>query len=364
MKPVFWNVIPALKIKGTIWEKIDDTKVKLDLDTLDDKFSQVKKQPKVVEASASKKSKPTFILPDRTRMINIVLNKLRFQPLDIVDWLEAYNKEKLSQETCTLLLPLMPSEAEISEVAKYNGNPTDLATADQFVLIMAGLIGYKERVQSLIFSYHYKEDFDLVCEEVQHFTEFFKFLKEDNLVRKWLEIILAFGNYINGGSFKGGAYGFRLDILGKLDELKSKDNKTNFADYLVKFVSEKNKGLLQIIEKLEILDSLHYSSIQESAKAFATEFKSVEMLKKVISENKDQLQEEDGSEKFLRFFPDAEAKVKKISEMSAKIDEDFEAIKKFYGEDGKFTIDNLIDILEKFRRQLRAAAEKAQEKKK
>lgn len=365
MKSVFWTVIPAMKIKGTIWEKIDDTKVKLNLDTLDDKFSQVKKQPKAVETTSNKVSKPTFISPERTRMINIVLNKLRFQPLDIVDWLEQYNLDKLSLDNCTLLLPLMPSDSEISEVAKYNGNPTDLATADQFVLIMAGLIGYKERVQALIFCYHYKDDFDLVQEEVNNFNEFFKFIKEDKTFRKWLEVILAFGNYINGGSFKGGAYGYKLDILGKLDDLKSKDNKTTFSDYLVKFAEEKMKSenLMEILKKLEILDKLHYSSIQESSKAFTTEFKAVELLKKVITENKDQLQPEDGSENFLKFYPDAETKVKKINEMSTKIDEDFIKIQKMFAEDSKFTIDNFIEILEKFRKSLKGAYDKYIEKK-
>jgi hypothetical protein len=53
------------------------------------------------------------------------------------------------------------------------------------------------------------QDVDAVlaaCDEVKKSTKF----------KKVLEVVLALGNYLNGGSFRGAAYGFKLDALNKL----------------------------------------------------------------------------------------------------------------------------------------------------
>ena len=39
-----------------------------------------------------------------------------------------------------------------------------------------------------------------------------------------IEIILALGNYLNGESVRGGAWGFRIEFLTKLTNTKSVDN--------------------------------------------------------------------------------------------------------------------------------------------
>jgi hypothetical protein len=41
-------------------------------------------------------------------------------------------------------------------------------------------------------------------------------------VQKVLGLILAFGNYMNGGTNRGQADGFGLEILSKLKDVKSK----------------------------------------------------------------------------------------------------------------------------------------------
>jgi hypothetical protein len=54
-----------------------------------------------------------------------------------------------------------------------------------------------------------EQDVDAVlaaCDEVKKSTKF----------KKVLEVVLALGNYLNGGSFRGAAYGFKLDALNKL----------------------------------------------------------------------------------------------------------------------------------------------------
>lgn len=59
-------------------------------------------------------------------------------------------------------------------------------------------------------------------------------LKTSKEVTIILGLVLAFGNYMNGGNVsRGQADGFELDILPKLKDVKCKNNSSNLLHYLV-----------------------------------------------------------------------------------------------------------------------------------
>jgi hypothetical protein len=80
------------------------------------------------------------------------------------------------------------------------------------------------------------------CEEVQKSKKF----------RGVLEVVLAVGNYINGGTHRGAAYGFKLDALTKLQDTKSTDNKTNLLQYLATLIAQKHPDLLGFTKVLPL----------------------------------------------------------------------------------------------------------------
>ena len=248
----------------------------------------------------------------------------------------------------------MPKEEEIKEVATFNGDIlADLATADQFVLIISGIIGYKERVKSIIFQYNYLDDYIVISKEINRFTKVFKFLKEDKNLAKLFEIVLAFGNYMNGGGFKGGAYGFTITSIGKFSDTKSRDNKSNFIDYIVSYIYNqlKDEALLPaVIKKLKKFGKLQYQNVTESCKQLQSRWKDVKDLRKILDENKDQLLQEDRSEEFLSgFYKDGEEKVNEIVTKVDKIETDYADVAKFFGLDSKKTdINAFIALFRKF----------------
>ena len=52
-------------------------------------------------------------------------------------------------------------------------------------------------------------------------------------IKSILGLVLAIGNYMNGGTARGQADGFGLEILAKLKDVKSKDNAQNLLHYVV-----------------------------------------------------------------------------------------------------------------------------------
>ena len=169
---------------------------------------------------------------------------------------------------------------------------------------------------------------------------------------------------MNGGSFRGGAYGFTLNSLTKFADTKSSG--INFIDYIVKFIYEqiKEPQVLDILKNLREFDKLQYQSIIESSKQLENRWKDVLALKKALAANKDLLLAEDESEKFLSsFYDDAQNKIKEIKEKVEKIDKDYEGVAKFYGENPqKFTMINFVDTFRKFTKDLSDAFKKYQEK--
>ena len=374
MKSLFWDVIPAKEIKDTLWDELDDTKIKINLDKFEEKFNNVKKEVKKVvveKKKPDKKEKKTFLEPDRTRMMSIVLNKIRIDTLELSDAIEQYDLKILTQDVCSLLLPILPNEAEIKEVSNFQGDiMEDLAPCDQFVIIITGIAAFKERIKAIIFQYNYLSDYMIIIEEINRIFKVFKFMKEDKNLKRLFEIILALGNYMNGGTFRGGAFGFTLASLTKLSDTKSSG--ITFIDYIIKFIYEqiKEPGVLSILKDLKEFDKLQYQSIVESSKQMENRWKDVLALKKALAENKDVLLEEDKSEKFMgSFYSDAEGKIKEIKESVEKIDKDYEDVAKFYGENPeKFTMVQFVDTFRKFTKDLSEAhtkyLEKAKKKKK
>jgi len=358
MKSLFWTSIPYIKTKNTIWEKIDDTKIEIDLSKFEEKFSQKKKesttnQINIDPKTKKKEEKKTFLQSDKQRMINIVLNKINLDPLDIVESLEQYDLNILSENICELILPIMPTDTEINEVKKFNGDPSELANSDQLVLLISDLVGFKERIKSIIFKNKYKKQINLLNNDADSFYDAFDFLKSDENLKEWFEIILAFGNFMNGGSFRGGAYGFKLDCLKILNEVKSKDNKTTLLQYIIIYINDelqKNK-LFDIMKNLENFDNLQFQSIMELNKDLNMKFNDVKNLKNLVEKKKDELNQEDKSFDFLNdFYENAEKNIEVINKKIEGIEIMYnnEIVKYFAEDEKKLGLEQFVNIFKRF----------------
>ena len=58
-------------------------------------------------------------------------------------------------------------------------------------------------------------------------------LKSSQSLVKILEMVLAVGNHLNGGSFRGAAYGFKLEALLKLMDVKGRQKNTTLLHFVV-----------------------------------------------------------------------------------------------------------------------------------
>lgn len=91
------------------------------------------------------------------------------------------------------------------------GNPDELGNTEKFILEICKVNGYADRIKALYFARTHEEMFlDLEPKVVKMRRAVF-FLKENTVIPAMLEYVLAFGNYLNGESVRGGAWGFKVD---------------------------------------------------------------------------------------------------------------------------------------------------------
>lgn len=371
MKNLNWDVIKPNQVKGTIWENIDDQKIKFNIDDFADTFGKKPPAaPKVVKEVPKKNEKPSFSDPGKKRNVDIVLNKIKKKPIDISDAIITYSEEVLTPEICEVLLPIFPTQTDYDTVSKATEkfeSEDDFDSCDLFVVLIGCVTGYKERLESILFKSSYSKRSVETLQLIDYFFKGFDFVKTNEHFHKLLEIFLAVGNYMNGTTAKGGAFGFRLASLQKFADTKSKDNKLSLLQYIVNFIMDdlKKPEYLDIIPFLQLFEKMQMVAINESFNGLKKSFSSVENLKKKIEEKKDELEEDDKTEEFLgTFYDHAQKTVNFIEEKINSIETKFKDIVKFFGEDpAKFTLDVFINIFKAFYLNLFAALKTYKEQK-
>ena len=157
----------------------------------------------------------SFLDAKRSQSINIMLKAVKIDPATITRAILTVNLTSLPRFVLTELLKLVPSEDEILKAKQYEKEEIKLASAEKFIYEVSEIPRYEETLKAMLFKSsfpEFEEDGEKMisvleksCKELQNCPKFQGLLK----------IILALGNYLNGGQ-KGGAYGFKLNSLLKV----------------------------------------------------------------------------------------------------------------------------------------------------
>lgn len=110
-------------------------------------------------------------------------------------------------------------------------------------------------MKAMYFYQTYKEPCNNLLNMGNKMNQFFNFLRDSEKFKKWLEYILAFGNYMNGIGFYGGANGFKIDTFNKIIETKSSDDTKTLLQFIIESIhaNEKDINLLNFSSDLEII---------------------------------------------------------------------------------------------------------------
>jgi hypothetical protein len=174
------------------------------------------------------------------------------------------------------IIRVIPSDKEQEALLKFqsqlkdgSASEAELAPPEAFVLSIFSIPRVKQRLQCLVFVSEFPariQDaaaslsvFSLACKEIMHSSR----------LSKLLEIILAIGNFVNFGSARGGAYGFKVAQLSKLKEFRSNDKQMHLMGYIVAYVQKKFPVVLDFhaeLKNLEIGSHVSHTLFEDVAK--------------------------------------------------------------------------------------------------
>nr|XP_020658161.1 disheveled-associated activator of morphogenesis 1 isoform X2 [Pogona vitticeps] len=369
LKSFNWSKLPENKLEGTVWTSIDDAKVfkVLDLEDLERTFSAYQRQQKEDSLddtlSARHKVKELSVIDGRrAQNCNILLSRLKLSNDEIKRAILTMDEqEDLPKDMLEQLLKFVPEKADIDLLEEHKHELDRMAKADRFLFEMSRINHYQQRLQSLYFKKKFAERVAEVKPKVEAIRMASTEVFQSKSLKQLLEVVLAFGNYMNKGQ-RGNAYGFKISSLNKIADTKSSiDKNITLLHYLITIVEKKYPKVLNLHEELKDVPEAAKVNMTELEKEIGTLRSGLKAVEMELEYQKSQPAHP--GDKFVsvvsQFITLASFSFSDVEDLLAEAKELFtKAVKHFGEEPGKTQPDEFFGIFDQF---LQAVNEAKQE---
>ncbi|XP_060127190.1 disheveled-associated activator of morphogenesis 1 isoform X2 [Zootoca vivipara] len=379
LKSFNWSKLPENKLEGTVWASIDDAKVfkVLDLEDLERTFSAYQRQQDFFVNNNSRQKEDSLddtlssrhkvkelsvIDGRRAQNCNILLSRLKLSNDEIKRAILSMDEqEDLPKDMLEQLLKFVPEKADIDLLEEHKHELDRMAKADRFLFEMSRINHYQQRLQSLYFKKKFAERVAEVKPKVEAIRTASTETFQSKSLKQLLEVVLAFGNYMNKGQ-RGNAYGFKIASLNKIADTKSSiDKNITLLHYLITIVEKKYPKVLNLHEELRDVPQAAKVNMTELEKEIGTLRSGLRAVETELAYQKSQPSHPE--DKFVsvvsQFITLASFSFSDVEDLLAEAKELFaKAVKHFGEEAGKMQPDEFFGIFDQF---LQAVTEAKQE---
>nr|XP_023681253.1 disheveled-associated activator of morphogenesis 1 isoform X1 [Paramormyrops kingsleyae] len=377
LKSFNWAKLAENKLEGTVWMEVDDAKVfkVLDLEDIEKTFSAYQRQQDIYlvnnnkqketedDTLTSRKVKELSVIDGRrAQNCNILLSRLKLSNEEIKRAILTMDEqEDLPKDMLEQLLKFVPEKSDVDLLEEHKHELDRMAKADRFLYEMSRIDHYQQRLQSLYFKKKFVERVSEIKPKIEALSKASKEVLHSQNLKKLLEVVLAFGNYMNKGQ-RGNAYGFKVSSLNKIADTKSSiDKNITLLHYLITILEDKYPKVLQFQEDLQ--------NVPEAAKVNMTELeKEIGNLRSGLKNVENELEFQKSrpqvtGDKFVsvvsQFVTVASFSFSDVEDSLQEAKELFIRAVKHFGEDaGRMQPDEFFRIFDQF---LQAVAEAKQE---
>ncbi|XP_066551027.1 disheveled-associated activator of morphogenesis 1 isoform X1 [Amia ocellicauda] len=367
LKSFNWVKLAENKLEGTVWTEVDDVKVFkiLDLEDIEKTFSAYQRQQDFFmnnntkqketedDSLSSKKVKELSVIDGRrAQNCNILLSRLKLSNEEIKRAILTMDEqEDLPKDMLEQLLKFVPEKSDVDLLEEHKHELDRMAKADRFLYEMSRINHYQQRLQSLYFKKKFAERIGEVKPKVEALTKASKEVLQSRSLKQLLEVVLAFGNYMNKGQ-RGNAYGFKVSSLNKIGDTKSSiDKNITLLHYLITILEKKYPKVALFQEDL--------SNIPEAAKVNMTELeKDINNLRSGLKNVESELEfqknrPQESGDKFVsvvsQFITVASFSFSDVEDSLQEAKDLFCRAVKHFGEDaGKMQPDEFFGIFDQF----------------
>ncbi|XP_053870595.1 formin-like protein 1 isoform X3 [Malaclemys terrapin pileata] len=337
--PIFnWVALKPTQINGTIFNELNDEKVlqELDMNDFEEQFKTKAQGPSLdistlkVKAVQKAPSKVTLIESNRAKNLAITLRKGGLSIDSICKAIQTYDLKSLSLDFLELLQRFLPTEYELTLIHKYEKEQRpleELSDEDIFMIKFSQIPRLAERMNIMTFLGNFSDTAQLLMPQLNAIIAASMSLKSSTKLRNILEIVLAFGNYMNS-SKRGAAYGFRLQSLDALLEMKSTDRKQTLLHYIGRVIMEKYPELTGFHTELHFLDKAGSVSLDSVLQDMRALQRGMELTRK-------EFMRQDDSQVLKDFLKANTEVMEKLQTDSKTAQEAYESAVEYFGENPK-----------------------------
>uniref|UniRef100_A0A7N8YDL9 Formin-like 1a n=1 Tax=Mastacembelus armatus TaxID=205130 RepID=A0A7N8YDL9_9TELE len=334
-----WQPLKPNQVTGTVFHELDDEQVlgELNMEMFEEQF-KTRAQGDPVDLSKIKKksvkapSKTSLIDANKAKNLAITLRKGGMNPANICTAIETYNQQSLSIDFLELLVHFIPSDFEMKLLVNYekDGRPLgDLTDEDQFMLRFGKISRLSQRINTLTFMGNFPETVKRLQPQLNSIISASMSIKSSTKLKKILEIVLAFGNYMNS-SKRGAAYGFRLQSLDLLLETKSTDRSQTLLQFITHIIQEKYPDLANFHTELHFVDKAALVSLDGILQDIRSLERGMEMTKK-------EFLVQDDSAVLKEFIKTNSEQLEALIKDSKTAQEAYGSVVEYFGENPKTT---------------------------
>ncbi|XP_075703072.1 formin-like protein 1 [Rhinoderma darwinii] len=335
-----WVALKPTQITGTVFTQLNDDKVlqELDMSDFENQFKTKAQGPsqckfsKKVSSSQNQPSKVSLIDPNRAKNLAITLKKGGLIPEAITAAIQSYDMQALNVDFLELLSRFLPTDWDRQQISRYlkDEKPLDqLGAEDRFMVHLCSIPRLAERVNTMIFISSFPETTARLTPQLNALIAASISVKSSEKLKGILELVLAFGNFMNS-SKRGAAYGFRLQSLDALLDTKSTDRKQTLLHYLVRTINEKYPHLAGFQSELHFLEKAATVSLDAV-------LSTVRSLQTGMEHTQKEFTKQDDSVTLREFLKSSMDVMTRLCADSKTAQEAYETVVGYFGENSKTT---------------------------
>ncbi|KAJ6646553.1 Disheveled-associated activator of morphogenesis 1-A [Pseudolycoriella hygida] len=328
LKSFNWTKISDMKIKGTFWSELTDSKLYENVELLksiDSTFSAYRKGSidNDVNAEQLEKYRPkntSVIDGRRAQNCTILLSRLKMSDKEICEAILSMDlNDRIAADMVEQLLKFTPSAEEKLLLEEHSRHTDSLVRADRFLYEISQIPDYEQRLKSLLFKKQFTATVNDLLSRITSVTEASQEIKKSTKLNKLLAIILDLGNYMNYGP-RGNAFGFHVASLNRLIDTKSSSVKgLTLLHYLVQSIEKEFGDLLSLPEEI--------AQVRPACKVSLFELdKDISMLRTDLAKICSFTTEE--------FYKEATEKLEDLERQFKEMRTRFDEVARRFGEDG------------------------------
>ncbi|XP_012272869.1 formin-like protein CG32138 [Orussus abietinus] len=363
-----WIALKPNQVRGTIFNELDDDRLHnyIDFSDFEERFkiglgghvANGNNEIDGLQSFPSKRFKrpENVSLLEHTRLRNIAISRRKMEmPVEkVIMAVNALDLKILSLENVELLQRMVPTDQEIKSYREYiieKKNVNLLTEEDKFLMQLGKVERISTKLSIMNYIGNFFDNLHLITPQIHAVISASSSVKSSKKLRAVLEIILAFGNYLNS-SKRGPAYGFKLQSLDTLLDTKSTDKRMCLLHYIVATIRLKFPELINFESELMYIDKAATVSLENITTDVHELEKGMDLVRKEF-----ELRGKEKHNTVLRdFLNNSEEKLRRLKLDARTAGEAFRECVEFFGESPRQADANtFFSLLVRFARAFKAA---------